>query len=107
MNDFSKFTAFVKGTVITAEVIKASNRKMRNEMKMYFNRILNACQEYERALHKALGPQNAENEDEINSAIVGLIWKFFEMKIDERTQFIDHINSFEYNDKDGTKEDTI
>ena len=103
MNDFSKFTCFVKGTVITSEVIKASGRVMRNEMKMHFNRILHDCQQYEKALHKALGPENAENEDEVNSAIVGLVWKIFEMELEERSKFIDYINTFDAHDCETTQ----
>jgi hypothetical protein len=94
-NDFSKFSCFVKGTVITAEVIQKSGRVMKNEMKMYFNRILNDCQQFEKELHRQLGTENAENEDDVNSSIVGLVWDLFDMDTDEREQFIEYINNFE------------
>ena len=94
-NDFSKFSCFVKGTVITAEVIQKSGKVMRNDMKMYFNRILNDCQQFEKTLHRQLGKENSENEDDVNSAIVGLVWDLFDMQTDEREQFIEYINNFE------------
>jgi hypothetical protein len=94
-NDFSKFSCFVKGTVITAEVIQKSGKVMRNEMKMHFNRILNDCQQFEKELHRQLGTENAENEDDVNSAIVGLVWDLFDMDTNEREQFIEYINNFE------------
>jgi hypothetical protein len=94
-NDFSKFSCFVKGTVITAEVIQKSGRVMKNEMKMYFNRILNDCQQFEKELHRQLGTENAENEDDVNSSIVGLVWDLFDMDTNEREQFIEYINNFE------------
>jgi len=102
-NDFSKFSCFVKGTVITAEVIQRSGKVMRNDMKMYFNRILNDCQQFEKALHRQLGPENAENEDEVNSSIVGLVWDLFDMETDEREQFIEYINNFEPKKNDTCK----
>jgi hypothetical protein len=108
MNDFTKFVCFVKGTVITAEVVKASGRELKNEMKMYFNRILADCANFEREVHKHLGPELSELEDDINGSVVGLVWSFFDLPTEDRARFIDHINKFELNDKkeeDGTVQD--
>ena len=48
MNDFTKFSVFVKGTLITAEVIKNSGKVLRHDMRMHFNRILNDCSNFEK-----------------------------------------------------------
>lgn len=95
-NDFSKFSCFIKGVLVTAEVIQKSDRQLTHEAKMYFNQCLSACKNFERYLHRNLGEELAEHEDEINSSIVGLVWNLYEMTPDEREQFIDHINNFEY-----------
>lgn len=109
MNDFSKFVCFVKGTVITAEVVKASGQELRNDMKMYFNRILNDCSNFEKVVQQHLGPELTELEDDINGSIVGMVWAFFDLPTEERARFIDHINKFELNEvkkeEDGTVQD--
>ena len=99
MNDFSKFVCFVKGTLITAEVIKHSPHELRNEMKMHFNRIVKDCADFEKDVHRHLGADLAEMEDDINSAVVGLVWSLFDLPTQERGQFIDYINQFEFKPK--------
>lgn len=105
MNDFSKFVCFVKGTVITAEVIKAAGYELKRDTKLYFNRILNDCANFEKAIHQHLGPEMAELEDDINGSIVGMVWAFFDLSTDDRARFIDHINKFELNEDKQEKED--
>jgi hypothetical protein len=102
-NDYAKFSCFVKGVLITAEVIQKSDKKLTQLAKMYFNQCLSSCKNFENYLHREMGPGLADDEDEINGSIVGLVWNLFEMTPDEREQFIDYINEFEYkpkNDKD-------
>jgi hypothetical protein len=104
-NDYSKFSCFVKGVLVTAEVIQKSDKQLVHQAKMYFNQCLAACKNFEKYIHRELGPELAADEDEINSSIVGLVWNLYEMTPDEREQFIDYINEFEYkpkqeNDKD-------
>jgi hypothetical protein len=94
-NDFSKFSCFAKGLLVTAEVIEKSDRKLNHTAKMYFNRLLAACKLFEKYLHANLGPELAEHEDEINSSIVNIVWNLYEMTAEERGQFIDHINKFD------------
>lgn len=98
-NDYAKFACFVKGVLITAEVIQKSEKKLTHLSKMYFNECLNACTNFEKFIHREMGPDLAEAEDEINGSIVGLVWNLFEMTPDEREQFIDYINEFEYKPK--------
>jgi hypothetical protein len=98
MNDFTKFSVFVKGTLITAEVIKNSGKLLRNDMRMHFNRILNDCSNFEKYLHQQLGPELAEMEDEVNSLVVDFIWKLYDMPSDEREKFMNYINDYQ-NDK--------
>jgi len=110
-NDFSKLSCFIKGTLITAEVIERSTEKqLRNEAKMHFNRVLNSCKNFEKFLHKELGQEISEMEDDINSSIIGLVWNLYEMSSDQREQFIDYMNEFEYkpktDDTHGTKSDS-
>lgn len=95
-NDFTKFTVFVKGTLITAEVLKASGRRLRNDMQMQFNRIFNDCSNFEKLLHKELGPEMAEMEDDVNSMVIDLVWKLYDMEGDEREALLEHINKFNY-----------
>jgi len=96
MNDFTKFSVFVKGTLITAEVIKNSGKILRNDMKMHFNRILNDCSNFEKYLHQELGSELAEMEDEVNSLVVDFIWKLYDMPSPERDAFMHYINEFQY-----------
>jgi len=95
-NDFSKFSCFAKGLLVTAEVIDKSDRKLEHKAKLYFNKLLNSCKLFEKFLHSQLGPEMAENEDEINSSIVNIVWNLYEMTADERGQFIDYMNGFEF-----------
>lgn len=100
MNDFTKFSVFVKGTLITAEVIKNSGKVLRQDMRMHFNRILNDCSNFEKYLHKELGSELAEMEDEVNSLVVDFIWKLYDMPSPERDAFMHHINNFTYDPTD-------
>lgn len=93
-NDFTKFFLFVKGVIETGHVIKYSNRELAKEVKMHFNRILHDGVELEKAVHKALGDEMAGYEDDINSMIIEMVWRIFDLPPDERDAFLDHINKF-------------
>lgn len=93
-NDFSKFTCFVKGVIESGVVIQHSGKAMRNEAKMHFNRIMHHTQEFEKYLHQGLGSEMAEAEDDINSAIVNMVWHLWDLPSDERDRFIEYINNF-------------
>ena len=95
MNDFNKFCAFVKCTLITSEVVHFSGKKMRHEVKFYFNQVKNACTMFEKFIHRELG-EMANDEDDINSGICNLVWQIFEMNPETREQFLEHMNKFEY-----------
>ncbi len=94
-NDFSKMFCFIKGVLITAEVIKASKRKLTHNIHYHFNQVLSSCKLFEKHMH-ALLEDNAEVEDEINSCIVGIVWSIYEMNPEEREAFIDHMEKFNY-----------
>ena len=94
-NDFSKFVLFVKGVIETGWVIKNSNRKLNQESKMHFNRLLNDATQFEKYLHREMGPEMSSHEDEINSAVINLVWHLFDLPTDDREQFINYINDFE------------
>lgn len=98
-NDFSKFTCFVRGVIESGWVIKNGNKMLHKEAKMHFNRLMHHAEEFEKYLHKGLGPDMAEAEDEINTAIVGLVWKLYDLDAKDRERFIDHINEFEPNEE--------
>ncbi len=102
LNDFSKFVAFAKCTVITAEVVKLSGKTLRNDMRLHFNRILNSLQNFEKHLHRELGAAGAAEEDDINSSICHLVWSIFDMEADERERFLNYINDFN-NDSSNTE----
>jgi hypothetical protein len=93
--DFSKFLLFAKGVIETGWVIKNSNRVLNYEAKMHFNRLLNDATQFEKFVHREMGPQMSSYEDEINSAVIGLVWKVFDLEAADREQFIDYINEFE------------
>ena len=93
-NDFSKFACFVKGVIESGFVIKHGDKVLRNEAKMHFNRLMHHAQEFERYLHQGLGAEMAEAEDEINSAIVNMVWNLYDLPAEERERFIDHMNEF-------------
>jgi hypothetical protein len=92
--DFSKFVLFVKGVIETGWVIKNSPMKLNNEAKMHFNRLLNDATQFEKYIHKEMGPEMALFEDEINSEIIALVWRIFDLSTEERNEFIEHINKF-------------
>jgi hypothetical protein len=96
-NDFSKFTCFVRGVIESGVVIQHSGKVLRNEAKMHFNRLMHHAQEFEKFLHQGLGSDIAQAEDDINSAIVDMVWKLYDLDNEERDRFIEHINSFEDN----------
>ena len=99
-NDFSKFACFVKGVIESGFVIKHGDKVLRNEAKMHFNRLMHHAQEFERYLHQGLGPEMAEAEDDINSSIIGMVWKLYDLPAEERDRFVEHINAFEDNGSD-------
>ena len=95
MNDFSKFACFVRGVIESGVVIHYGEKQLRNEAKMHFNRLMHHAQEFERYLHQGLGPDMAEAEDDINSSIVGMVWKLYDLTPETREKFIEHINEFD------------
>lgn len=97
-NDFNKLFCFVKGVLISAEVIKASNHKLIHQTKHHFNQVLASCKMFENHMHELLGSEYAEMEDDINSCLIGIIWSIYEMKPEEREAFIDYMEKWEYKD---------
>lgn len=96
-NDFSKFTCFVRGVLETGIVIKHSDKVLRNDVKLHFNRLLFHAFEFEKFLHKELGEDMAKAEDNINSSITDLVWQIFDMEEVEVEKFFNHINNFDPN----------
>jgi thiamine phosphate synthase YjbQ (UPF0047 family) len=94
MNDFTKFVCFVKGVIETGVVIKNSDKTLRQDVKMHFNRLLNDALQFEKYLHKELGPDVSEAEDDINSMIISLVWQIFDMPREECNKFFEHLNRF-------------
>lgn len=95
MKDFSKFTCFVRGVLETGYVIKHSDKVLRHDVKMHFNRLLNDATQFEKFLHQQLGEDMAIAEDSINSAIIELVWQIFDMNEAQVQKFFDHINAFQ------------
>jgi hypothetical protein len=95
MNDFNKFCAFVKCTLITADVVHYSGKQLRFDVKHHFYRVKNACNMFEKFIHQEIG-EMANQEDDINSGICNLVWQIFEMKPEDRERFLEYINKFEY-----------
>ncbi len=52
-NDFLKFVCFVKGALISAEVIKKGGGKLTNEAKYYFNQVYNSCRIFEKFIEQS------------------------------------------------------
>ena len=94
MKDFTKFTCFVKGILETGTVIKYSDLKLRHDVKLHFNRLMNDATQFEKFLHQQLGEEMAQAEDTINSSIIELVWQIFDMNQEEAQKFFDHINEF-------------
>jgi len=96
MRDFTKFTCFVRGVLETGYVIKHSDTiRLKRDVKMHFNRLLNDAIQFEKFLHHELGEEMAHAEDTINSAVVDLVWQIFDMGEEEVQKFFDHINAFQ------------
>jgi len=94
-NDFSKFVLFVKGVIESGWVIKNSGRKLNNEAKMHFNRLLNDATQFEKYIHKEMGPEMASYEDDVNSSVIHFVWRLFDLPAKEREEFLEYINRFE------------
>jgi hypothetical protein len=95
-NDFSKFVLFVKGVIETGIVIRHGERVLRQDAKLHFNRLLNDALQFEKYLHKELGPEVSEYEDDINSLVISLVWQIFDMDQEEVNKFFDYLEK--YND---------
>jgi hypothetical protein len=93
-HDFSKFVCFTKGVIETGMVVKYSDKKLVQELKMHFNRLLTESLNFEKTLHRMLGQEFAEQEDEINTSVIDLVCKIFDMPEEVRQKFITHINNF-------------
>ena len=94
-NDFSKFACFVRGVIESGVVIHYGEKQLRNEAKMHFNRLMHHAQEFEKYLHAGLGAEMAKAEDDINSSIVGMVWKLYDLDAEVRDRFIVHMNNFD------------
>ncbi len=94
-NDFVKFTCFVRGLLETGYVIKHSDKVLKKEVKMHFNRLLFHASQFTDFLHKELGEETAQAEDDINSSITDLVWQIFDMDNDEVEKFFHYINDFD------------
>jgi hypothetical protein len=93
-NDFSKFVLFTKGVIETGMVVKYSDKKLVQELKMHFNRLLTESLNFEKTLHRMLGKDFSEQEDDVNTAVIDLVCKIFDMEEEVRQKFIAHINNF-------------
>lgn len=100
MRDFTKFFFFVKGVIESGTVIKYGDKILRNEMKMHFNRLMASAMEMEKAVHKSLGPATVVAEEETNHALIELVWKIFEMEDAELELYLDHLNAFDFPEKE-------
>lgn len=95
MRDFTKFTCFVKGILETGTVIKYSDKVLRQDVKLHFNRLMHDASQFEKFLHQQLGKDMAEAEESINSAVIELVWQIFDMDEAQVQKFFDHINDFQ------------
>jgi hypothetical protein len=95
-NDFLKLVCFVKGALISAEVISKSKAKLTHEAKYHFNQVYNSCRLFEKFVHQLVGKDQSEMEDEVNSLLIGIVWSIYEMDNDEREAFISHMEKFNY-----------
>lgn len=95
-NDFLKLFCFIKGALISAEVIKLGNQKLTQEAKYYFNQVYNSCRLFEKFVHQLVGKEQTEMEEEVNGLLIGIVWSIYEMEAEEREAFISHMEKFEY-----------
>jgi hypothetical protein len=75
-------------------VVKYSDKKLVQELKMHFNRLLTESLNFEKTLHRMLGKDFSEQEDDVNTAVIDLVCKIFDMEEEVRQKFIAHINNF-------------
>ena len=75
-------------------VVKYSDKKLVQELKMHFNRLLTESLNFEKTLQRMLGPQWSEQEDDINTSVIDMVCKIFDMDEEVRDKFIDHVNNF-------------
>lgn len=92
-NYFTVFSHYAKGVLIVGEVIR-QERIVKNEAKMHLNLMMNALENFQKFLHKGIGPEVANLEDELNSSVFEMIWNLFHMEPNERDAFIQHMNEF-------------
>jgi hypothetical protein len=93
-HDFSKFVLFTKGVIETGMVVKYSDKQLVRELKLHFNRLLTESLNFEKTLQRMLGKEFSDQEDEVNTAVIDMVCKIFDMEEEVRQKFIVHINTF-------------
>jgi hypothetical protein len=95
--DFTKFAFAVKALICFGEVIKRGPDydTLGGEAKMHFNRIYGSTRAFEVALFKGLG-NHAEEVEDMNGGLVGLIDQIYNLPDEERNAFMKHIENFDY-----------
>jgi hypothetical protein len=93
-HDFSKFVLFTKGVIETGMVVKYSDKELVRELKMHFNRLLTESMNFEKTLHRMMGPDWVDQEEEVNCAVIDLVCKIFDMEEEVRQRFIAYMNNF-------------
>ena len=99
MRDFTKFFFFVNGVIESGTVIKYSDKVLRNELKLHFNRLMTSSVELEKYMHSSLGKEVEEAEEEVNHMLIEMIWKIFDLDGEDLDRFLQHINNFEEQEK--------
>jgi hypothetical protein len=99
-NDFTVFTHYVRGVYTAGQVIRYDqSRQFSGEAKMRFNKLMFECREFLRQLQKGLGPEMAEQEEEMNEELFALIWNIFNLDPSERSAYLNHVSEFESTEK--------
>ncbi len=77
-----------------------AKKEIRGELKMYLNRALVNAENFEKELHKYLGPEMAKEEDNMNIAVLEHVQRIYELTTEEKESFFDHMEKWEFKPKE-------
>jgi hypothetical protein len=70
-------------------------RAIKRELKMFLKRAIVNAENFEKDLHKNLGPELAKHEDEMNTEILAHVERIFNLTKEEQDSFFDYMEKWE------------
>lgn len=94
--NFNLFTHYVKGLIFAGSVLEHDTvPKMKNEWKMIFKRLMTDARNFETQLHKGLGKERSEVEEDTNATIFRLAYNLCTFDGERFNSFVEHLNAWQ------------